>query len=84
MREWCHCGAAIRASRRDVIRWRDTHRCPDKPEEAPEPEGAQAHVEQAYEAPGRFDGQRFIPTINASIGFTPNPAIDTPSDPQRS
>lgn len=27
MREWCGCGAAIRARRRDVLAWRHDHRC---------------------------------------------------------
>lgn len=32
MREWCGCGAAIRARRRDVLTWRTEHHCPTRPD----------------------------------------------------
>lgn len=27
MREWCGCGAGLKAARRDVLTWRTGHRC---------------------------------------------------------
>lgn len=36
MREWCGCGAAIRASRRHVIQWRTQHHCPNKHDTEPD------------------------------------------------
>ncbi len=35
MREWCGCGASIRARRRDVLTWRKEHRCVPPTEEPP-------------------------------------------------
>jgi hypothetical protein len=35
MREWCGCGAAIRARRSDVLTWRKEHTCPPRAEDPP-------------------------------------------------
>ena len=72
MREWCSCGAAIRARYSRIKEWRTQHHCPDRPANEPEPQGTVAIVEQADEPSGHFDGMRYFPTIQARIGFTPN------------
>lgn len=49
MREWCSCGAAIQARRRDVIVWRDQHRCPDREDEPRvPPSGATSDTQIAW------------------------------------
>lgn len=67
MREWCSCGAAIRARRTDVVRWRAEHRCPDRPQ--PD-DGAHITAGAIVEHAGTryFDGDK--PIITA--GFQPN------------
>lgn len=74
MREWCNCGSSIRASRRDVIAWRGTHRHSKDSDPTPEPDkqGSIADTQLAYRDSGRFDGERFIPDIQMRMGFTPN------------
>lgn len=73
MREWCSCGASIRARRKDVIAWRGTHHHSnaEQPEQEPDRQGAQAQIEHA--------GRRYLeiggtdaPIVQASIGFQPN------------
>jgi len=50
MREWCGCGAAIRARRRDVIAWRTAHRCVTQPAEEPSQQiVGGAYVERAWD-----------------------------------
>ena len=76
MREWCSCGASIRARRRDVIRWRGAHRH-DQQEQQQEPDrqGAQSQVEHAgpryYEHEANYPGVDH-PIVQA-LGFQPNP-----------
>lgn len=75
MREWCGCGASIRARRSDVLRWRTTHRHDGKEEPEPQREGAHAYVENAGARTheyGERDGYQDMPVVNARIGFTPN------------
>lgn len=67
MREWCSCGAAVRARRRDVLAWRAQHTCPDRPTLEPDTHiGTGAQVEHAGER--WYDGEN--PIIQARIGFT--------------
>jgi len=62
MREWCGCGSAIRASRKDVLAWRQDHNHP--PDRDAEKQGAESRTELSYHEPDQ-------PTINArTIGFT--------------
>jgi hypothetical protein len=69
VREWCSCGAAIRARRADVIAWRREHRCPDRPEpDSGAHVSAGAFVQHAGDRD--FDGEH--PIVQARIGFTPN------------
>lgn len=72
MREWCSCGASIRARRGDVLVWRQSHRCNvGDPEPEPQKQGSLSRLEQSEEPRGTYDGQRYLPTINARIiGFT--------------
>lgn len=74
MQEWCHCGASIKARRKDVLAWRGAHTCPDRTVE-PEPQGAHAQVEHAgprrFEH-GEYDSERDFPVVVARMGFTPN------------
>jgi len=70
MREWCSCGAAIRGRRRDVLEWRETHRCPDRPEQpGGEHASAGAFIEHAGDR--YFDGEAPIVTARR-VGFQPN------------
>ncbi len=66
MREWCSCGAAIRASRRDVLQWRTSHRCPDRPTPDDTHITTGAMVEHA--GTRHYDGDTPIP----QAGFRPN------------
>lgn len=63
MREWCGCGAAIRARRRDVLTWRAEHRCTPPSEPTPGQYGGDARVETNYQQTDFAD----------TIGFRPNP-----------
>ncbi len=48
MREWCGCGAAIRARRSDVLKWRNNHNHPgESAPDDPERNGSHAHIEHA-------------------------------------
>jgi hypothetical protein len=51
LRERCACGAEIETDERnaiDLVRdWRDSHACPDKPDDDYQPIGGVAQVEQA-------------------------------------
>ena len=68
MREWCHCGSAIRARRRDVLQWRTNHACPGRTEPDNDAHiSASAHVEHAGDR--YFDGG--TPIVQARIGFQP-------------
>lgn len=71
MREWCSCGASIRATRRDVLQWRTSHRH-DANDPEPQKQGTQSQVETAWRDPTTDDGLRVIPDVRARIGFTPN------------
>lgn len=66
MREWCSCGAAIRARRRDVLTWRTQHTCPDRPTD-------QVHISTGaiveHSGARYFDGE--MPIVTARIGFAP-------------
>lgn len=64
MREWCGCGAAVRAGRRDVLAWREQHRCVPKGEDPPMQYGGDANTQ--------VNGQQtwFEDRV---IGFRPNP-----------
>lgn len=64
MREWCGCGAAIRARRHDVITWRIEHRCTPQAEQPPGQYGGGSHIETNY-AQTSFADDR--------VGFRPNP-----------
>lgn len=73
MREWCSCGAAIRAPKRTVIQWRTGHQHGSaEPEREPDKQGTEAHTETAWRPTATDDGQRIIPDITARIGFQPN------------
>ena len=72
MREWCGCGASIRARRKDVLVWRDKHRHDAQSEPEPDKNGAQAQVETAWRPGFTDDSIRSIPDVQARIGFTPN------------
>lgn len=71
MREWCGCGAAIRARRHDVLKWRNDHNHPGTQAD-PEPErnGAHAQVEHAGH---RYFETNDHPVINARVGFQMEP-----------
>lgn len=65
MREWCGCGAGIRTlRRRDAITWRNTHHCPDRPEDDGTHISAGAQVEHAGHR--YYDGET---PITQAIGF---------------
>lgn len=67
MREWCSCGGAISGRRRDVLAWREQHRCPDRPQpDGGTHVGAGARVEHAGDR--YFDGE--TPIVTARVGFT--------------
>lgn len=68
MREWCSCGAAVRASRRDVLAWRAEHHCPDRPAPAGMHVSGGAYVENS--GPRYYDGE--APIVTARIGFRRN------------
>ena len=72
MREWCSCGSSIRASRRDVLQWRTAHRHDKDVDPKPDKQGSQAQVETANREPAYVDGERYIPDIQARMGFQPN------------
>lgn len=76
MREWCGCGASIRASRRDVIAWRTTHQHQGQPTPEPEMQGSFSQAELAgrrtYEHGENSDRHDF-PIVYARMGFNPNP-----------
>lgn len=63
MREWCGCGAAIRARRADVLTWRREHTCPPRGEDAPGQYGGGSHLEINHDQ--TWIGQD-------RIGFRPN------------
>jgi hypothetical protein len=65
VREWCGCGAAIHASKRDVVKWRTNHRHENNDEE-PQKQGAFTSSEIG---PSYYMGSA---PIEARIGFTPN------------
>ena len=72
MREWCGCGASIRARRKDVLVWRDKHRHDSKEEPEPEKQGSFADTQIAHSDPIDAYSETYTPTVNARIGFTPN------------
>ncbi len=76
MREWCGCGASIRARRRDVIAWRTNHWHHGQPEPEPEKQGSFSQAEHAgrrtYEH-GEDSSQHDFPIVYARMGFNPNP-----------
>ena len=72
MREWCSCGSSIRASRRDVLQWRTTHRHDNSSEPEQPHRDTESRVETAWREPAYSDGERRIPDVQARIGFTPN------------
>ncbi len=63
MREWCGCGAAIRARRSDVLNWRATHRCVPASEDPPGQYGGDSTTERNID-------QTWIGEDR--IGFRPN------------
>ena len=69
MREWCHCGSAIRARRRDVLQWRTNHACPGRPEESTGDVHVSAGALVEHAGDRYYDGEQ--PIITA--GFQPNP-----------
>lgn len=64
MREWCGCGASVRARRKDVLDWRVAHRCVPAPEQTPGQYGGDARVETNYQQ---------IDFAESAIGFRRNP-----------
>ena len=79
MREWCGCGASIRARRKDVIAWRTNHWHQTAEEPEPQKEGAFSQNEHAgrrsYEHGESSEGHDF-PIVYARMGFNPNPASE--------
>ncbi len=71
MREWCGCGAAIRARRRDVLAWRTEHRCTPAAEDQPGQYGGDSHTE-INQSQTWFGEDR--------VGFKPNPPAGSTGD----
>ena len=72
MREYCGCGASIRARRKDVLVWRDNHIHEGRPKPEPEKKGSFADTQIAHSDPIDAYSETYTPTVNARIGFTPN------------
>ncbi len=66
VKEWCGCGAAIRASKGEVVKWRSNHLHEGKPADEPQRQGAFSSSEIG---PNYYMGEA---PIEARIGFTPN------------
>lgn len=73
MQEWCSCGGSVKGWRKDVIRWRATNVCVNKPADEPEMSGSSAQVERTneryYETSTAWSEK---PIVQARMGFNPN------------